>query len=207
MTSRQPPRLATSLLTRLASGPRLESLTGDLEEQFRKGRSVTWYWRQVAAAIVVDAVRGLRDHKLVAVWAAIVVWAVVITWVKSTWALYLWATKKWPILNQSTWWLWYGGGLQIAWCLGAALSGWITVRLMRNQRATMAIVTLISIMPLVFWWGQPWLMISFRTQAWYRIPQRVFALTVLVGMPIATLIGGLLVKPPPTIASGDLRAD
>ena len=57
------PAVATWLLKRLASGERHESLIGDLIEQYRQGRSASWYWRQVLMAILVSAAKALRDHK------------------------------------------------------------------------------------------------------------------------------------------------
>ena len=59
----QPPAMATWLLKRLALGQRQESLIGDLIEQYRQGRSASWYWRQVLMAIPVSAAKELRDHK------------------------------------------------------------------------------------------------------------------------------------------------
>lgn len=59
----QPPAVATWVLKRLALGERQESLIGDLIEQYRQGRSASWYWRQVLMAILVSATNELRDHK------------------------------------------------------------------------------------------------------------------------------------------------
>jgi len=44
MTPQAPPRLAAALI-KLAAG-RNDALVGDLEEQFRSGRSSGWYWSQ-----------------------------------------------------------------------------------------------------------------------------------------------------------------
>jgi preprotein translocase subunit SecY len=52
MRHTEPPSAATWLLTHL--GRRNESLVGDLLEEYRRGRSSNWYWRQVVAAIAVD---------------------------------------------------------------------------------------------------------------------------------------------------------
>jgi len=38
------------------------SLSGDLQEESRNGRSSGWYWRQVSAAIAVGFLRELRIH-------------------------------------------------------------------------------------------------------------------------------------------------
>lgn len=60
MINREPPRMAAWLLKRWASPYQRESLVGDLLESYRAGRSRTWYWRQVIAALIFAQVRGLR---------------------------------------------------------------------------------------------------------------------------------------------------
>jgi preprotein translocase subunit SecY len=52
MTRIEPPSLATWLLRHL--GRRNDALSGDLLEQYRRGRSAAWYWRQALTAIVVS---------------------------------------------------------------------------------------------------------------------------------------------------------
>ena len=59
MINREPPRLAVWLLKRWASPYRRESLLGDLLEMYRAGRSRTWYWRQVIAALTLARARAL----------------------------------------------------------------------------------------------------------------------------------------------------
>jgi len=54
MRASRPPRLADWLLFRLASAPKWPSLIGDLHEQYERGRSSLWYWRQTAKAIVLS---------------------------------------------------------------------------------------------------------------------------------------------------------
>jgi len=51
---RRPPALAIWLLLRFLRGRRREALIGDLGEEYRHGRSPTWYWRQALLAIVAD---------------------------------------------------------------------------------------------------------------------------------------------------------
>ena len=48
------------LLKQWASPYQRESLLGDLLEMFRAGRSRTWYWRQVIAALILARARVLR---------------------------------------------------------------------------------------------------------------------------------------------------
>jgi hypothetical protein len=50
MRHREPPPLATWMLTHLTAWDRDEALDGDLFEMFQLGRSDAWYWRQVTVA-------------------------------------------------------------------------------------------------------------------------------------------------------------
>jgi hypothetical protein len=61
---RRPPRLASLLLARLA--PNNEALHGDLEEEFARGRTSAWYWRQVMGAIALQGPLAVRARGLVA---------------------------------------------------------------------------------------------------------------------------------------------
>jgi hypothetical protein len=57
---RMPPRLASWLLKQWGSPYHGESLAGDLFEQYQQGASRAWYWRQVAAALLIARGRFLR---------------------------------------------------------------------------------------------------------------------------------------------------
>jgi hypothetical protein len=61
MTPSRPPRLADWLLFRLTSGRRKQSIIGDLHEQYGRGRSFGWYWRQTITTILLD---GLMTRRL-----------------------------------------------------------------------------------------------------------------------------------------------
>ncbi|HEX8027636.1 MAG TPA: hypothetical protein VF491_04195 [Vicinamibacterales bacterium] len=61
---RRPPRLASLLLDRLAPGN--DPLRGDLEEEYARGRTSGWYWRQVFAAIAQQGPLAVRARGLVA---------------------------------------------------------------------------------------------------------------------------------------------
>lgn len=56
MIREQPPALATWLLNWAARGN--EALIGDLLEEYRRGRSAVWYWKQVLTAVVVGRLKG-----------------------------------------------------------------------------------------------------------------------------------------------------
>lgn len=71
------PRGATWLLNRLLSGPRRDAVIGDLIEQYHRGRSRWWYWQQTLGAVIADASGGIREHKLLAMRAAILGFSVV----------------------------------------------------------------------------------------------------------------------------------
>jgi hypothetical protein len=61
---RRRPRLASIILDLLAPGN--EALVGDLEEEFSRGRSTAWYWRQVLTAIALQGPLAVRARGLVA---------------------------------------------------------------------------------------------------------------------------------------------
>jgi hypothetical protein len=65
------PRLAVWLLARLGDDPRLDSLTGDLIEEYQRRGSTAWLWRQVVVALLVESFRQVRDHKLLTVRAIV----------------------------------------------------------------------------------------------------------------------------------------
>ena len=65
MRSSQPPVVATWVLTSFCN--RNEVLAGDLAEEYQRGRSVAWYWRQVIVAILVGCGNEIRTHKLLTV--------------------------------------------------------------------------------------------------------------------------------------------
>jgi len=59
-----PPSLATKLLEAFVSQRTSQPLVGDLIEQYARGRSRAWYWRQVFLAVVISAYREVRMRKL-----------------------------------------------------------------------------------------------------------------------------------------------
>jgi hypothetical protein len=58
-----PPALATALLELLIPPRTAAGLIGDLVEEYRKGRSRTWYWQQTIVAFMISAFREGREHK------------------------------------------------------------------------------------------------------------------------------------------------
>jgi hypothetical protein len=64
--------VATAFLLWLPDTPIREGLVGDLEEQFRAGRSTAWYWRQTAGVVVHSASREIWQHRVLALSLTIV---------------------------------------------------------------------------------------------------------------------------------------
>lgn len=64
MKRRNPPALAVWLLNRLGVSARNEPLTGDLLEEFRSGRTASWYWRQTLMAILTALVQRVSELRL-----------------------------------------------------------------------------------------------------------------------------------------------
>ena len=60
MSAAQPPKLATFLIERLAGGQPV--LLGDLEEEYRSGRSRWWYWREALSVIAWSLIGVTRRH-------------------------------------------------------------------------------------------------------------------------------------------------
>jgi hypothetical protein len=69
--STDPPALATALLEGLIPPRTSAWLVGDLIEEYRNGRSRTWYWQQTIVALMVSAFREGREHKLQAISAVV----------------------------------------------------------------------------------------------------------------------------------------
>jgi hypothetical protein len=74
MRSSHPPIVATWLLEHLRSDSVNESLIGDLMEEYGRGRSSGWYWKQALAIIVVSSRDEIRAHVLIAIKAMITGW-------------------------------------------------------------------------------------------------------------------------------------
>jgi hypothetical protein len=98
-----PPRLALSLLRRWTSGPKRESLLGDLIEQHTQGRGRLWFWRQTGYAVLSHAMDDARHHAaLVArsvVMSLLLIYALewIALWLYRDVSLWVW---NWSIVND-----------------------------------------------------------------------------------------------------------
>jgi hypothetical protein len=200
MSTAQPPRLATWLLVRLASGEKRESLIGDLAEQYVHGRSAGWYWRQAIGSILAGSAREIRDHKLLAVRAVFAglasMWvfgfaarfSLQVLWTLATGGVYI--GGHWIRLDYG----WIRNRMYIAFLLtlfGSAASGWIVGRLHRDREAPMVLAYLASAVVLAI----VQLAVQIRLIGWTirpvaQYPQTIVLFFVLV--PMAILFGGLM---------------
>ena len=199
MSTAQRPRLASWLLRRFVAGPHRESLFGDLDEQFMRGRSSLWYWRQVLSAILVGVVQELREEWRLAIGSVVLTWVIVIVWVESTLALYLWVGE----MGLNVWvegsvffyfWHPFGGGLCLVWCAGSAVAGWAAAQRSGHHRMAMVVASALVQVPLTLWWNSSvWLHLERLAEMPARlwVPISVQAAIAMVGMPAATLIAGL----------------
>jgi hypothetical protein len=71
MTMREPPKLATWLLSCLGCSADNDAVLGDIAERYLEGKSAYWYWKQILIAIAVGAVSDVRDHRMLVIRAAI----------------------------------------------------------------------------------------------------------------------------------------
>jgi hypothetical protein len=69
MKSNNPPVVATWLLKLFTVDSANDPLVGDLIEEYRRGRSGFWLWRQTLAAIAAGLLKALRVHPLAPVFA------------------------------------------------------------------------------------------------------------------------------------------
>src|SRR5688572_31305854 len=78
------PRVAAWLLRQFVGGPMRDSVIGDIEEQFARGGSSTWYWRQVLPAILFGLKADLCERPFAVIGSVILTSAVSIVWVELT---------------------------------------------------------------------------------------------------------------------------
>jgi len=152
MKASQPPRLATWLLTRLGAGTLdVESLQGDLIEQYRLGFSRWWYWRQVLIGIVVGSVQAIGARKLLAVRAVATGWVVLVLvfgvlgdLVAEALAKQVWNWTREVGYGSQTWWPFQLSAAFVSYS-GFAFSAWAVARLHRNHTVPMLLAYLASV--------------------------------------------------------------
>jgi len=76
MTLKPAPRTATWFLNRFGLNTEVESVTGDLFEQYQRGRGSIWYWRQVLSIVYMGVFREYRSDKRRFIGAIVSTWCV-----------------------------------------------------------------------------------------------------------------------------------
>ena len=129
---------------------RNEVLAGDLVEEYRQGRTVAWYWRQVLVAIFVGCGNEVRTHKLLTMRAVITGWAALILsgYLISLplYRLYSRALMALGLGPIGLWWRhYYTYPLMFLPRVGGFLSGWLVARFHRTYRVAMVTIYVISV--------------------------------------------------------------
>ena len=157
MSASHPPRVAHWLLSRWATGPRRQSLVGDLLEQHQRGRSSAWYWRQTVSAIGASVGAEMWQHKVLA--AAVAAFSLLLpdiytvsrVWVYVAAIDRMWYPRlvhsrlSWMVINpwayrlQPYWWT-----TTVAWCAMLAVLSWLMTRLRPQQRGLIVSLFLIT---------------------------------------------------------------
>src|SRR5271170_3694771 len=127
MKPRNAPSLANWILEHLTLGGSDEALAGDLEEEFRRGRSRGWYWRQVLAVIVIGYFRQLQTQWLAVVFAFLWVGVGATSWYRflvsidrrGNFAGSMWKLP-WPYSTICEVAMWIASALPFVW-IGSAL--------------------------------------------------------------------------------------
>ena len=76
MTLKPAPRTAIWFLNRFGSNTEMESVLGDLSEQYQRGRGSIWYWRQVLSIVYMGLFREFRSDKRRFIGAFVSAWCV-----------------------------------------------------------------------------------------------------------------------------------
>ena len=183
MNRRQPPALATWLMSTLLVGQNADALVGDLIEQHRRGRSSAWYWRQAVVAIVTTFAADFWEHKRVAV-SVLALGAylpqIYMAAVRPRWIA---AIDAYSPHHQLT--------TRSVWCVLVAVVARMFVRVQPRQRGM--IVTLFmatQVLPCL-----PDLRIAvtdwlYRPDAFWFCNALSYAFFALVAIPISVLVGG-----------------
>ena len=197
--STHPPAFAHHLLRRLVPNKDHEALLGDLYEEYRRGRSKTWYCVQILAAVVVTSWKDLRSHKAVAFRAAVVGIVTFLVLIElqlaleaaATGAGFMWGTtwiglpRYWhyPYWSQWSYRAFFESMSMLCWMT----TGWIVVRTHREHGVTMVVAFLLGLLAfrVTNLWMIPGPIVNFT---WWQFAQSwLFEATlILLGGCVAT---------------------
>jgi hypothetical protein len=187
----KPPFLATWLLNHFLPGSENDHIIGDLMEAYDAGRSRTWYWKEVIAAITIGVSKKTVKQPLLALRAMTFGWG--------SWLLFYYIVAP-KVLNPVFKRIFTPSGYpfslsRLTWLVTTLLvlvgGGWIVARL---HRATVVLFALsFSINQLR---NLPWIW-STATNSLTNtrfLPYFIFELEVQLLFPAAIVLGGLLTR-------------
>jgi len=139
----RPSRLAWTLLGWLAAD---DGLVGDLDEEYRNGKTSGWFWRQALSLIVLSPARHIRTHPLSVVRDVALGWAVFLA-VFATFETFI-APR---LLGSDTenlvgGWPPFWVGAFICSYVGFAASAWIVSRIHRNDAGPVLLLHIVSVL-------------------------------------------------------------
>jgi hypothetical protein len=208
----QPPTLASWLLREFGAGPDNETIAGDLNEQYRMGRSRIWYWRQVVVAIVVGTWNDIQTHSVLALRAVILGFALtfLVGYVgrplfDATGRSAVWV-GNWLLTNEleslRLWWFrlhLYNIPTTIIWCLVYVGIGWTIGRAHRAHRMAMvfAFITVAFVWDVFSSWRMfgLWMFSSRLRFDLFFFAWLYFSFVMFVVRPLSTILGGMLAAP------------
>ena len=136
MRSAQTPKAAMWLLRHFGCGPNNEVVAGDLVEQYVKGHTRTWFWRQALLAILIGLRTEVSSHKgdsaraVVSVWSALVLWAFLMSDILTV----VFSSQiggKWLLEGNVVFLVGLLVLLAISGCVAGGVSGWLLKRFHR----------------------------------------------------------------------------
>ena len=177
----------------------MESLIGDLSEEYMAGKSARWYWRQALVAIANGFAGAARKHAPSLIVALAMGWGVIFIWrelnalfIQVSYYIYgvvrdLFRTSEF-LADLAYGWDKRRGALVFVWLVGTsirvllfAISGWVVARL-HSANPRIAVAALIAT---VLIWRIPWLQL--------RIIETDHPYLIHYGTAIAgILLGGLM---------------
>lgn len=185
MTTLDPPPFAARLLEQLVPAQDHEALLGDLCEEYHRRRSISWYWLQILAAVIVGSWKDTRVHWALALRAIAVGVA--------SFLAYFQAVVIYGISNLPNRWLGPHPfvATHLLFVVGLIASGWVIVRLHRAHgiASVMPFTAVIAALMLTDVLRQALLM-----SAWTPVGVVILLLTgaKCVSFPIGILLGGYL---------------
>jgi hypothetical protein len=178
-------------------------LLGDLHEQYRRGRSSLWYWRQALRAIVASIGWDLTHHPFLAARTVALTYAFLVPWIFFTG--YAYGSTKWwmedTVIRGSVpfhdIWVIYQAPLLIAWCAGWALVGWLIAALHPHQRAGMTFVAVCAQIPWAAQYTVPiWRLANAGLPFFASFPVIMNVSVVVIGLPLSLVTGSVFAAAP-----------